>query len=112
MSSFEDDERHIRHFLAKTEASIRDANIAAISPLIPEVTEASVIQLAKTVASLRGRYLEAVFHMAENVEANVQSDAAIEKVRHYRAVYEEARKGFEELTHAIERGYIRPSDLT
>mgnify|MGYP003633886812 CR=1 FL=1 len=84
MSSYEEDLRRQQQFLRKAELLISQSNREIIGPMIPEITEARVINFARAVAHLRGRT----------------------NLRKYRDIYEEARKAYEELTHAIERGYI------
>ncbi len=106
MSSFEADERQIRHFLAKTETLIRAANLEILASCLPEVDDEVVMTFARAVARLRGRYMEAVFALAKDTSDTPPPDQAVARVRAYRTVYEEARHGFDELTRAIERGYI------
>lgn len=106
MSSFEDDLRRQQQFLRKAELLISQANREIISPMIPEINEARVINFARAVAHLRGRYLQAAFNISNVADGEAPSDAEITNLRKYRDIYEEARKAYEELTHAIERGYI------
>jgi hypothetical protein len=91
-----------QRFLVELEQEIRNANRATINPVIPPVTKEKIIPLARSVAQLRARYLEAAFQMAERS----QGEADVKSLRRYREIYEEARHAFEELQHAIERGYV------
>ncbi|HBT43287.1 MAG: hypothetical protein ABJ388_08360 [Alphaproteobacteria bacterium] len=110
MSSYEDDLRRQQQFLRKAELLISQANREIIGPMIPEINEARVINFARAVAHLRGRYLQASFNISNVAEGEAPSDAEITNLRKYRDIYEEARKAYEELTHAIERGYIHISE--
>lgn len=106
MSSFEDDLRRQQQFLRRAELLISQANREIISPMIPKIDEDRVINFARAVAHLRGRYLQAAFNISNVADGEAPSDAEITNLRKYRDIYEEARKAYEELTHAIERGYI------
>ena len=110
MSSYEEDLRRQQQFLGRAEMLISKANREIIAPMIPEVNEDTVINFARAVAHLRGRYLQAAFNISNVTEGEAPSDAEITNLHKYRDIYEEARKAFEELTHAIERGYIQISD--
>ena len=110
MSSYEEDLRRQQQFLRKAEMLISQANREIIGPLIPDITEARVINFARAVAHLRGRYLQAAFNITNVADGQAPSDAEITNLRKYRDIYEEAKKAYEELTHAIERGYIHISD--
>jgi hypothetical protein len=110
MSSFEEDLRRQQQFLRKAEMLISQANREIIGPMIPEINEPRVINFARAVAHLRGRYLQAAFNISNVADGEAPSDAEITNLRKYRDIYEEARKAYEELTHAIERGYIHISD--
>ena len=110
MSSYDEEVRRQQQFLRKAEMLISQANREIIAPLIPDITEARVINFARAVAHLRGRYLQAAFNITNVADGQAPSDAEITNLRKYRDIYEEAKKAYEELTHAIERGYIHISD--
>lgn len=110
MSSFEDDLRRQQQFLRKAEMLISEANRQIIGPLIPDINEQTVVNFARAVAHLRGRYLSAAFKISEVKEGEAPSDNEIANLQKYRSIYEEARHAFEELTHALERGYIKISE--
>ena len=110
MSSYEENLRRQQQFLRKAESLISQSNREIIGPMIPEINEARVINFARAVAHLRGRYLQAAFNISNVADGEAPSDAEITNLRKYRDIYEEARKAYEELTHAIERGYIHISE--
>ncbi|PIW29473.1 MAG: hypothetical protein COW30_04980 [Rhodospirillales bacterium CG15_BIG_FIL_POST_REV_8_21_14_020_66_15] len=110
MSCYEDELRRQQQFMRKAEMLISQANCEIIGPLIPDINEERVINFARAVAHLRGRYLQAAFNISNVADGEAPSDAEITNLRKYRDIYEEAKKAYEELTHAIERGYIRISD--
>lgn len=110
MSPYEDDLKRQQHFLRKAEVLILEANREIIGSLIPEITEERVLNLAHAVAHLRGRYLQAAFDISNVADGQSPADADIATLEKYRVTYEEARKAFEELTHALERGYVHLSE--
>lgn len=110
MSTYEEELRRQQTFLRKAELLISQANREIIGPLIPDINEDRVINFARAVAHLRGRYLQAAFNITNVSDGQAPSDAEITNLRKYRDIYEEARKAYEELTHAIERGYIHISE--
>lgn len=109
MSTYEEDLRRQQIFMRRAEMLISEANIDIIGPMIPKITEETVINFASAVAHLRGRYLQAAFNISNVANGEPPSDAEITNLRKYREIYEEARKAFEELTHALDRGYVRIS---
>ena len=110
MSSYEDNLRRQQQFIRKAELLISEANREIIGPLIPDITEETVVNFARAVAHLRGRYLAAAFKISTVKEGEAPSDNEITNLRRYREIYEEARKAYEELIHALERGYIHVSE--
>ncbi|ABC22531.1 hypothetical protein [Rhodospirillum rubrum] len=90
-----------RHFIEDVEQAIRASNREIIGAKIPGLDRKSFYRMAITVAKLRAAYLDAVLH----VDWDGCSEG-LAKVKARRALYEEAKAGFEALQHAIERGYI------
>lgn len=93
-------------FLVDLEQEIRNTNRATISPVIPSLTKEKILPLAQSVAQLRARYLEAAFLMAERNQGEAPDESDVKSLRRYREIYQEVRHAFEELTHAIDRGYV------
>lgn len=110
MSSYEDNLRRQQQFLRRAEMLISEANREIIGPMIPDITEQTVVNFARAVAHLRGRYLQAAFKISNFSEGEAPSDNEVQNLRKYRDIFEEARKAFEELNHALERGYFQLSD--
>ncbi len=106
MSTYEEDLRRQQLFLRRAEMLISEANREIIGPMIPDITEETVVNFARAVAHLRGRYLQAAFNISNIGDGAPPSDAEVSNLRKYHDVYAEARRAFEELTHALERGYI------
>lgn len=110
MSSYEEDLRRQQQFMRRAEMVISQANREIIGPLIPDITEETVVNFARAVAHLRGRYLQAAFRISQVTDGEAPSDKDVSNLQRYRAIYEEAKHAYEELAHALERGYIHISD--
>ena len=95
-----------KRFLMELENAIRAANREVIHTRIPAMTQGQILPFAVSVARLRARYLEAAFKFAEREHGEALDEGEINDLRRQREAYEEARKAFAELTHAIERGYV------
>ena len=102
----QDEDSARKRFMIETEQAIRLANNEVIHQRIPPLTRDQVVSFAITVARLRARYLEAAFKISEKSQSEPMGDAEITSLERQRKSYEEARKAFEALTHAIERGYL------
>ncbi len=94
-------QRAYRRFVDDVSKAIRTANREIIHARIPALDREQFYRMAVALAQMRASYLDAVVHM--NWEGGTESLATL-KAR--RAMYEEARAGFEALEHAIENGYI------
>jgi hypothetical protein len=109
MSGAQDDRAHLiahRRFMEEVEMAVRAANQEIIGHKLPHLNRTSFFKLAVSIARLRANYLEAV--MATDWDhADADQLAAVQKRR---AMFEEARAGFEALQHAFERGYFSLED--
>ncbi|WP_246152375.1 hypothetical protein [Roseospira navarrensis] len=100
-----DDRAHLiahRRFMEEIEMAVRAANQEIIGRKLPHLNRESFFKLAVSIARLRAQYLEAVM----SVEWDHADPDQLAAIRARRAVYEEARDGFEALQHAFERGYV------
>lgn len=93
--------RRQNRFLEEVEMAIRGANQEIIGHALPDLNREAFIRLAVSVARLRADYLSAVLAM----DWAKPGETATRDLARRREVYEEARKGFEALRHAIEMGY-------
>jgi len=91
-----------RRFMEEIEMAVRAANQELISRKLPHLNRDSFFKLAVSIARLRAQYLEAVMSM-DWEHCDAEHLAGIESKR---ALYEEARAGFEAMQHAFERGYV------
>ncbi len=105
MSGATDDRAHLiaqRRFLEEVEMAVRAANQEIISHKLPHLDRTSFFKLAVSIARLRAQYLEAVMSMNWDHD----DPKTLAAIQNRRALFEEARAGFEALQHAYERGYI------
>ena len=101
-----DDATQNQHFLKELEQAIQIANREIVSQHIPSIAKENILPLAISVARLHGNYLAEAFRIAEADAGEAPQESAIESLRLHREMYEEARKAFEALTHAVDHGYI------
>lgn len=101
-----DDLRRQARFLDEVELAIRAANREIISHQIPTLDRDSFVRLAVSVGRLRAAYLQGVMTM----DWTAPGDTALSDLQHKRALYEEARAGFEALRHCMVQGYVDIGD--
>lgn len=91
-----------RRLMEEIEMAVRAANQEIIGRKLPHLNRASFFKLAVSIARVRAQYLEAVM----NMDWEHGDPDRLAEVERQRALYEEARIGFEALQHAFERGYV------
>ena len=99
------DSKHT-HFLKEIEQAIRVANCEVLGQRLRPMTKETILPLAVSVANLRGDYLAEAFRLARPDKGRALKNEEIESLKKHRQSYEEARRAFEALTHAIDRGYV------
>ena len=97
------------HFLKEIEQAIRVANCEVLGDRLKPINKETILPLAVSVARLRGDYLAEAFRLAGADKGKQLSDDEIAALKKHRLAYEEARRAFEALTHAINRGYVELS---
>lgn len=102
------DSKHA-HFLKEIEQAIRIANCEVLGERLKPITKDTILPLAVSVARLRGNYLAEAFRLAGADKGQALKDGDITSLKKHRQSYEEARRAFEALTHAIDRGYVELS---
>lgn len=94
------------HFLKEIEQAIRLANCEVLGEILRPINRDTILPLAVSVAKLRGVYLAEAFRLAGADKGKELMPDEIEELKKHRRAYEEARRAFEALTHAINRGYV------
>ncbi len=103
------DSRHI-HFLKEIEQAIRVANCEVLGKRLKPINKDTILPLAVSVAKLRSDYLAEAFRLAGADKGQALKEDEVALLKKHRLAYEEARRAFEALTHAIDRGYVELSD--
>lgn len=98
------------HFLKEIEQAIRVANCEVLAQRLQPINKDAILPLAVSVARLRGDYLAAAFRLAGTDQGEALKAEEIAELKAHRKAYEEARRAFEALTHAIDRGYVEVSN--
>jgi uncharacterized lipoprotein YmbA len=99
--------RRLHHEL---EATIRNVNHELISVSTGAITRSAFTNVARMVASLRGRYLQRVLTLGnESLNESTDIGATLE-LKPLRESYTEAMEGFAALEHALQRGYVSLAD--
>lgn len=97
-------QRRQRQFLDAIEQAIHDINHEAIHGVVPMLDKATFMQMAKSVAQLRVKYIAAA-------TASLASGAApqpqqMTQLKVMREQFEEARAAFDAVKRALTRNYI------
>jgi len=98
------------HFLKEIEQAIRIANCDVLGDRLKPINKDTILPLVVSVARLRGDYLAEAFRIAGADKGKVLDEAQIALLKKHRMAYEEGRRAFEALTHAIDRGYVELSE--
>lgn len=97
-------QRRQRQFLDAVEQTVHDTNHEVIHAVLPRLDRATFMQMARTVAQLRVKYIAAT--AAALAGSALPTTQQIDQIKHLREVFEEARTGFDALKRAISRGYV------
>ena len=104
------DEAATRRLHHELETTIREVNRELIGASTGAITRSAFANVARMVASLRGRYLQCVLRLGEeSVNGHIDTEAALE-LKPLREAYIEAAEGFAALEHALQRGYVSLAD--
>ena len=80
-------------------------NSSAITEVAGDIKQSDFLALAQSIAILRAKYLKNVLMIAHSDEEHLTTSLC-EDVRKYRQAYAEAIEGFDQLKHALQRGYF------
>ena len=110
MSLPTDDEGTTRRLRHELEMTIREVNHELISASTGAISRSAFTNVARMVASLRGRYLQCVLRLGEeSLNGHIDTEAALE-LKPLREAYTEAADAFAALEHALQRGYVSLAD--
>ncbi len=98
-------EIEIRRLMQQFEHQIQQMNSVAITEIAGDIKKSDFLKLAKAIALLRASYLKQVLAIAHASEPELSSGLC-EEAKKKRAAYVEAIEGFDQLKHALQRGYF------
>jgi hypothetical protein len=98
-------EIEIRRLMQQFEHQISQMNSAAISEIAGDIKKSDFLELAEAIAVLRAIYLKQVLAIA-HASSNELSSELCEQAKIRRSAYLEAIEGFDQLKHALQRGYF------
>lgn len=101
------DDVEIRRLFQELEHRIKVINSEKISEIAGNVSKESFVNVARTVARLRAKYLARVIELQSSDDI---SGKEISTLRGLRTMYEEAAEGFSAMQHALNRGYFTLSE--
>jgi len=101
------DDVDIVRFFQELEHEIKGINHEKISEIAGNVSKESFVNVAKTVARLRAKYLSKIIELQSTDDI---SGKDISTLRGLRTMYEESLEGFSALQHALNKGYFSLSD--
>ena len=102
-------ELQVRRMLQQFEHQVVEMNKRNIDQITGTVKQQDFVQLAESISVLRAQYLRSVLQLAHTASDSV-NDASCLEMRNHRLAYNEAMEGFNELKHALERGYFSLTD--
>ncbi len=101
----DEQETQIRRMMQKFEHQISEMNSTAITDIAGDISEEDFLKLANSISILRAKYLKDVLGMAR-ADENALDRKLCYEVRQARLAYEEAVESFDQLKHALQRGYF------
>jgi hypothetical protein len=104
-----ENEIEIRRLMQQFEHQISLMNSSAISEIAGDIRKEDFLHLAQSIAVLRARYLKYVLQMAHADESSLDTQLC-EEAKKWRNAYLEAIEGFDQLKHALQRGYFNLVD--
>ena len=105
----EEKEIEIRRMMQQFEHQISEMNSKEITERAGDIRQSDFLHLAKAISILRAKYLKDVLQIARADEDTLTLQLCLE-TRKARIAYEEVIESFEQLKHALERGYFNLVD--
>ncbi len=102
-------EIEIRRMMQQFEHQISEMNSTEISNRAGDIKKSDFLNLAKSISILRANYLKGVLRIARADELHLTINLCLE-TRKSRIAYEEAVESFDQLKHALQRGYFNLAD--
>jgi len=91
----------MQHF----EHQIAEMNSTAVTEIAGDIKKSDFLSLAQAISVLRARYLKDVL-MISRADEDQLSNKLCRDVKQAREAYQEALESFDQLKHALQRGYF------
>lgn len=102
-------ELEVKRMMQKFGHQISVMNSQQISDIAGDISQEDFLNLANAISILRAKYLKGVLQIARVEEDRLTINLCLE-TRKARIAYEEALESFEQLKHALQRGYFNLVD--
>ena len=102
-------EIEINRMMQSFEHQISQMNSQAISEIAGDIKKSDFLDLAQSISILRAKYLKDVLTVAHADEAQLTGKLCHD-VKVAREAYQEALESFDQLKHALQRGYFNLVD--
>ena len=98
-------EIEIRRMMQQFEHQITEMNSTYITEIAGDIRKSDFLDLARSISILRARYLREVLQIAHADQEQLNS-GRFQGLQDARVAYEEALQSFDQLKHALQRGYF------
>ncbi len=98
-------EIEIRRMMQQFEHQISEMNSTEITKRAGDIKQDDFLKLARSISILRANYLKDILTLARVDEDKLTTNLCLE-TRKARIAYEEAVESFDQLKHALQRGYF------
>ena len=102
-------EIEIRRMMQQFSHQITEMNSSYITEIAGDIKKSDFLDLARSISILRAKYLRDVLQVAHADETHLTNKLCHE-VKEAREAYQEAIESFDQLKHALERGYFNLID--
>ncbi|MCG8007512.1 MAG: hypothetical protein N0C81_07695 [Candidatus Thiodiazotropha lotti] len=99
----------VRRLMQSFEHQISEMNSHAIKEIAGDIKKSDFLELAQSISILRAKYLKDVLMIAHADEEHLTNKLCYE-TKEAREAYLEAIESFDQLKHALQRGYFNLVD--
>lgn len=102
-------EIEVRRIMQQFAHQISEMNSQYISEIAGDIRKSDFLELARSISILRAKYLRDVLQIA-HADENQLTNKLCHEVKEAREAYQEAIESFDQLKHALQRGYFNLVD--
>ncbi len=104
-----ENEIEIRRLMQQIQHELTELNSSTITQIAGDIKRSDFMDLARSISILRARYLKSVLDIAHADESHL-TNKLCHDVSEARQAFEEAVTAFDQLKHALQRGYFNLID--